>query len=47
MEEKVKAGTNPRWQKWIEANVYESLARYWCSRADLSFYTQPAFLGQF
>jgi glycosyltransferase involved in cell wall biosynthesis len=31
----------------LEAGVYERLARYWCSRADLSFYTQPAYLEQF
>jgi glycosyltransferase involved in cell wall biosynthesis len=34
-------------RKKIEASVFESLARYWCSRADLSFYTQPSYLNQF
>lgn len=34
-------------RRQIEASVYEGLARYWCSRADLSFYTQPAYLEQF
>jgi glycosyltransferase involved in cell wall biosynthesis len=34
-------------RKMWEASVYEHLARYWCSRADLSFYTQPAYLAQF
>jgi glycosyltransferase involved in cell wall biosynthesis len=33
-------------RKRIEAGVYEHLARYWCARADLSFYTQPAYLEQ-
>ena len=30
----------------VMARVYEHLARYWCSRADLSFYTQPAYLAE-
>lgn len=34
-------------RKRIEARVYEYFARYWCRRADLSFYTQPAYLAQF
>ena len=34
-------------RKRIEARVYEGLARHWCSTADLSFYTQPAYLAQF
>jgi glycosyltransferase involved in cell wall biosynthesis len=34
-------------RKQLEASVYELLARYWCSRADLSFYTQPYFLTEF
>jgi glycosyltransferase involved in cell wall biosynthesis len=31
----------------IEAYLHESFARHWCSTADLSFYTQPAYLEQF
>lgn len=31
----------------VEAWVHEYLARFWCSRADLSFYTQPAYREQF
>ena len=42
-----KTGTTAPLRKRVEANVYERLARYWCSRADLSFYTQPAYLAQF
>ncbi len=33
-------------RKRLEALIYEYLARYWCSRADLSFYTQPGYLTQ-
>jgi glycosyltransferase involved in cell wall biosynthesis len=31
----------------IEASIYERIAKYWCSRADLSFYTQPAYLKRY
>jgi len=31
----------------VEAFLYELMARYWCSKADLSFYTQPAYLQHF
>jgi glycosyltransferase involved in cell wall biosynthesis len=31
----------------IENFFYERLAGYWCSSADLSFYTQPTYLKQF
>jgi glycosyltransferase involved in cell wall biosynthesis len=34
-------------RKRVEAAVYERLGRWWCSRADLSFYTQPAYLDCF
>lgn len=34
-------------RKKVEVAVYEWMARYWCARADLSFYTQPAYLTQF
>jgi glycosyltransferase involved in cell wall biosynthesis len=39
------AGATPL-RKRVEAAVYERLARWWCTRADLSFYTQPAYLEQ-
>ena len=29
-----------------ESTIYEWFAKYWCSAADLSFYTQPAYLEQ-
>jgi glycosyltransferase involved in cell wall biosynthesis len=41
---KMRATTPLR--KKIEAGIYEHLAQYWCSSADLSFYTQPAYLEQ-
>lgn len=31
----------------LEASVYERLARFWCARSDLSFYTQPYYLREF
>ena len=31
----------------LEAKIYECLARYWCSKADLAFYTQSAYRNQF
>jgi glycosyltransferase involved in cell wall biosynthesis len=34
-------------RKRIEAGFYERMARHWCARADLSFYTQPVYLEQF
>jgi glycosyltransferase involved in cell wall biosynthesis len=34
-------------RKRLEASLYEGLARFWCARADLSFYTQPAYLEHF
>ena len=34
-------------RKRIEASVYERVARYWCRRADLSFYTQPVYLERY
>ena len=34
-------------RRQLEASVYERLARFWCSRADLSFYTQPYYLTEF
>jgi glycosyltransferase involved in cell wall biosynthesis len=37
----------PSLRKRIEAAIYERMARHWCARADLSFYTQPAYLEQF
>jgi glycosyltransferase involved in cell wall biosynthesis len=41
-----KPGTNVPMRSRVEASVYEFMARVWCSRADLSFYTQPAYLNQ-
>jgi glycosyltransferase involved in cell wall biosynthesis len=41
-----KTGSTVPLRKRVEAGVYERLARYWCSKADLSFYTQPAYLSQ-
>jgi len=35
------------WRKKLESLAYEVLAKFWCSRADLSFYTQPRYLDQF
>ena len=34
------------WKK-VLAQIYEHIARYFCSRADLSFYTQPAYLERY
>src|SRR5262245_26405763 len=34
-------------QRKLEARVHEILARYWCARADLSFYTHHTYLNQF
>ena len=33
--------------KRVEASLYERMARYWCRRADLSFYTQPVYLERY
>jgi glycosyltransferase involved in cell wall biosynthesis len=41
-----KTAATASFLKKFEASVYELLARYWCSRADLSFYTQPAYREQ-
>lgn len=41
-----KVGATVPLRKRVIAGVYEHLARYWCARADLSFYTQPAYLEQ-
>jgi glycosyltransferase involved in cell wall biosynthesis len=38
---------HPRLRKRVEARVYETLARWLCSLADVSFYTQPAYRDQF
>jgi len=42
-----KSGRNVPLRSKFEASVYELMARFWCSRADLCFYTQPAYLRQF
>jgi glycosyltransferase involved in cell wall biosynthesis len=42
-----KKGTIVPLRRRLEIAVYELLARRWCSTADLSFYTQPAYLAQF
>ena len=43
----LKADSTTLLRKRIAAHVYERLARYFCSRADLSFYTQPAYLERY
>jgi glycosyltransferase involved in cell wall biosynthesis len=42
-----KPGSQTPLRKRMEAAIYEGMARHWCSTADLSFYTQPAYLTQF
>jgi glycosyltransferase involved in cell wall biosynthesis len=42
-----KGGATTTLRKRVEASVYERMARYWCSKADLSFYTQPAYLERY
>jgi glycosyltransferase involved in cell wall biosynthesis len=42
-----KATSAMQVQKRLETSVYEHLARFWCSRTDLSFYTQPVYLDEF
>jgi glycosyltransferase involved in cell wall biosynthesis len=34
-------------RKRIEANLFEGMSKYWCPRADLSFYTQPEYLKRY
>ena len=43
----IEASTGSPMAKRIEAQSYDRVARYWCSRADLSFYTQPSYLSRF
>ncbi len=42
-----KEGATAPLRKRVEARFYERVAQYWCSRADLSFYTQPAYLERY
>jgi glycosyltransferase involved in cell wall biosynthesis len=38
---------NASFRRRVEASVYERMAKYCCARADLSFYTQPAYLERY
>lgn len=42
-----KAGTKASFLRRLEAGIYERLAQFWCTKADLSFYTQPSYLKKF
>jgi glycosyltransferase involved in cell wall biosynthesis len=42
-----EAGSGAPLRKRVEVIIHERLARYFCSTADLCFYTQPAYLQQF
>ena len=42
-----KEGATASLRKRVESSIFELMARYWCSRADLSFYTQPAYLERY
>jgi glycosyltransferase involved in cell wall biosynthesis len=42
-----KEGATTGLRKRVESGVYERMARYWSCRADLSFYTQPAYLERY
>jgi glycosyltransferase involved in cell wall biosynthesis len=42
-----KKGSNASLRKRVEASLYEQMSKYWCPRADLSFYTQPAYLERY
>jgi glycosyltransferase involved in cell wall biosynthesis len=42
-----KEGASAPLRKRVESCVYERMAQYWCSRADLSFYTQPVYLERY
>jgi len=43
----IKAGIDTPLRKRLEASIYERIARFWCSRADLAFYTQPVYLTRY
>jgi glycosyltransferase involved in cell wall biosynthesis len=42
-----KKSGNASLRKKVEASIYELISKYWCPRADLSFYTQPAYLKRY
>jgi glycosyltransferase involved in cell wall biosynthesis len=42
-----KKDGNASFRKRVEAGVYERMSKFWCARADLSFYTQPAYLERY
>jgi glycosyltransferase involved in cell wall biosynthesis len=40
-------GKNAPLRKRVEASLFEGMSKYWCQRADLSFYTQFAYLERY